>query len=241
VGGPSARLRDFSVTPDHTRLSEALGRVGGLEPPLARRVVASFLPRELQPGQRLFPPGSVCSGVGFVCRGLLASHSLMGAAPVVADLFCEGDFATDYVSFLTGQPSTVDVEALEPCRILWLPHASLQELYEQFPPVERLGRLLAEAQFMGVVRRTSALLTQSPAERYRDLVATRPEVANRVPQYLLARWLGVAPESLSRIRGRLARLHRISTTAEAREPSKSKAPSAKLGGPRRPRAPREKP
>jgi CRP-like cAMP-binding protein len=230
-----------ALAADREGLAAALRHFVPIDSEAGRSIVSAFVARKLSTGARLYPIGSVCTGVAFVSAGLLVSRSLSGGGDAISDVFSEGEFATDYVSFLTGQPSTVDIVALEPCQLLWLRHPDLQRLYAEVPLAERLGRLLAEAQFMAVVDRTSALLTQSPAERYRTLVARRPDLTNRVPQYLLARWLGVTPESLSRIRARVGRAQRMPTAMTARVPSKSKAPSPKGGGPKLPRAPREKP
>ena len=64
---------------------------------------------------------------------------------------------------------------------------------------------MVEAALVGSQRRSTSLLTLAPDERYRTFVNARPEVARRVPQYLIASYLGITPESLSRIRGRLVK------------------------------------
>jgi CRP/FNR family transcriptional regulator, anaerobic regulatory protein len=133
----------------------------------------------------------------------------------------------------------VDLVALEPCRVSWLPAVALRALYDSDPEVERLGRRIAERQFVALARRTGELLGEVPLERYRRLVRDRPDLVQRTPQHLIARWLGVTPESLSRIRRRLVAQRRVTRTGAS--PGKSKAPSSKAGGPKVPRAPREKP
>ena len=70
--------------------------------------------------------------------------------------------------------------------------------------IERFGRLMLEEALIGSQRRASRLLTLQPEDRYRRFVETRPEVVRRVPQYLIASYLGLTPESLSRIRRRIA-------------------------------------
>ena len=222
-------------------LMRVLAQVASLEPRSLREIVESFVPRTLLAEERLLRSGDVCGQLAFVCRGVLISQTLTSEREASCDLFAEGDFATDYVSFLTQAPSTVEIVALEPGAVLTISKSALERLYDTVPGVERLGRKIAEAQFVGSVHRAGSLLTDSPAARYRALRTRRPDMLQRVPQYLIARWLGVTPESLSRIRKRLSAPQRtVMSTAEA-TPSKSKAPALKSGGPSAPRASREKP
>lgn len=119
--------------------------------------------------------------------------------------FDEGGTVTDAASFLTGAPATQTIEAVEESTLLTIPRLALLRAYDEDHAIERFGRKLVEAGFVGSQRRAANLLNLSPDDRYRHYVETRPEIVRRVPQYLLASFLGVTPESLSRIRGRLAR------------------------------------
>jgi CRP-like cAMP-binding protein len=242
----------LGLVDDRTTLTQVLAQVAPLEPRVLRQVQGSFVARALSTDERLLRAGDVCGELAFVCRGVLISQSVTSERAASCDLFAERDFATDYVSFLTQSPSTVEIVALEPCSVLTISRSALERLYETLPGVERIGRKLAEAQFVGLVHRAGSLLADAPSARYRSLRARRPDLLQRVPQYLIARWLGVTPESLSRIRKRLAAPQRregregvapqrtvMSTVAVT--PSKSKAPAAKSGGPSAPRASREKP
>lgn len=214
-----------------------------------RRLEAAFSRRELAAGERLVSSGTVCSGVALIERGVFVSQSVVSHREASCDVFAEGDFATDYVSVLTGQPATVDIVALEPAVVRWLPSRRLDELYRSSVELERVGRRLAELQFIQAVHRAGSLLAEPPEVRYARLREERPGLLDRVPLYLVAQWLGVTPESLSRIRRRLVQRRREgprtvtqrSVTETVASASKSKAASAKAGGPKRPRASREKP
>jgi CRP-like cAMP-binding protein len=80
----------------------------------------------------------------------------------------------------------------------------MNALFRQSQEFERLGRILAEQAFIFVSQRFASMLLESPETRYQRLVQERPKVMQRVPQYMIASYLGITPEALSRIRKRLA-------------------------------------
>jgi CRP-like cAMP-binding protein len=148
------------------RLAQVLTHVAPLPQATLREVLRGFRPRALRAGERLLTSGEVCTQLAFVCEGVLMSQSNVSKGEVSCDLFAEGDFATDYVSFLTGSPSTVEIVALEPCELLAISGDALRHLYETVPGVERLGRKIAEGRFVAAVERAGSLLTESASERY---------------------------------------------------------------------------
>ncbi len=119
--------------------------------------------------------------------------------------FDETRLFTDAASFLTQTPATQAIQALEDGIILRLPRAAVYAAYAKDHAFERFGRLMVEDALIGSQRRSTNLLRLGPDELYRTFMTTRPEVARRLPQYLIASYLGITPEALSRIRGRLAK------------------------------------
>ena len=99
-----------------------------------------------------------------------------------------------------GLPTTYGVQALEPTRYWAAPYPSLLALYQAQPVYERFGRELAERLLVHKERRARSLLQEDAATRYRQFVEGEPGLGQRVPLYHVASYLGITPESLSRIR-----------------------------------------
>lgn len=163
--------------------------------------------QNLGKGDHLLRMGDVTGHIYFVVHGLLRYYHLDPASGEerTGQFFDETRVFTEAASFMAQVPATQSIQALEPAQVLRVPRDALYAAYAADHAVERFGRLMVEEALVGSQRRATNLLTLSPDERYRTFVAVRPEVARRVPQYLIASYLGITPEALSRIRGRLAR------------------------------------
>ena len=120
--------------------------------------------------------------------------------------FFENHLMGDYAGCLTGRPSQLSIQALTESELTVLDYAVLHPLYGERPVYERFGRLLAEYHLLGTDARLTEQLLLSPEERYRALLdSSKTKILERIPQHLVASYLGITPVSLSRIRGRVAR------------------------------------
>jgi CRP-like cAMP-binding protein len=120
--------------------------------------------------------------------------------------FCfENSLVAAYMSCITGQPSTLSIQALEDCQLLIFEYQTLTALYQQFPVYETFGRKLAEYLFMGLDVRLAEQLMLSPEERYLKFLGSpaKRKIIERIPQQYIASYLGITPVSLSRIRRRI--------------------------------------
>lgn len=163
--------------------------------------------RVLKKGDHILRAGTVADEVFFVHKGLLRYYfndPNDDGQERTGQFFDEGIVVTDAESFLAQIPAEQNFEALEASSIVVLPRNVLVAAYDEDHAVERFGRLMLQEALIGSQRRASRLLTLQPEDRYRRFIETRPEVARRVPQYLVASYLGLTPESLSRIRRRIA-------------------------------------
>lgn len=165
--------------------------------------------KEIPKGKYLLEAGDICRHVAFINKGHFRIFSIVGDEDITYNFAFDGNFITDYSSFVTQQPSTETHQALDDAEILMLEYHTMQEGYKVRPIFERFGRLIAEFIIVGIVQRNRSLLFLTPEERYLDLMKARPKVIANIPQQYIAAYLGIQPESLSRIRKRLADSKRL--------------------------------
>ena len=106
---------------------------------------------------------------------------------------------------ITQTPSTLTVEALVPSTLITLSRTVSQQLFDRHHGWERVGRRIAELQFIERELREHELLCLTPLQRYEKFRRERPQLLNIIPQYLIASYLGITPVSLSRIRARVVK------------------------------------
>ena len=159
-------------------------------------------PRSLRRGEHLLRPGDPVDAAWFVREGILRYYYLSDGAEHTGQFFDAGHVVTDVAAAATGGPAIQAIDAVTAASILILPLHALREAMASDHAMERWQRRLLEQAMAGSQRRSAALLQRTAQERYEGFVLTRPEVARLVPQYVIASYLGITPEALSRIRRR---------------------------------------
>lgn len=159
--------------------------------------------KKLARGAHLYTEGQTCRAVAFIAQGSLRYYYLTDGSEQTGQFFFENGWYTDYLSFLSGKPSEQYIQAMEATELYLMSKTDLYALYDEFPRLERFGRIMAENAYLGSRINHHKMLTMSPEERYLKLVQERPLVMERVPLKYVASYLGIQPESLSRIRKRL--------------------------------------
>jgi CRP-like cAMP-binding protein len=161
-----------------------------------------FVPETLSKGSYFLRPGEVSRKVGFVLQGVFHNFQSRDGQDLTYYFGREQEFIGDYASFLPARPATHGIQALEEARLLSISYDNLQRFYREVRAGERFGRLMAEALFVDVLRQLTSFYEETPEQRYARFVSTYPDLQQRVPQYYIASYVGVKPQSLSRIRGR---------------------------------------
>lgn len=164
-----------------------------------------FIPKKLRKRQYLLQEGDVCKYTAFVEKGLLRTYSVDEKGNEhILQFSSEGWWASDLYSFLTGEPSLFNLEALEECELLLITKPSWDLLLQNIPAFERYFRILIQNNLIATQRRLMGSMSDSAEERYMKLLKSFPDNIQRVPQHMIASYLGITRETLSRIRSQMA-------------------------------------
>ena len=166
-----------------------------------------FSPKKLRKKQYLLQEGDVCKYMAFVEKGLLRSYNVddKGYEHMIQFAW-KGWWISDTYSFLSGEPAAYNIDAIEDAELLLISLSHFEEMMLKVPKMERYFRILFQNNIISKERRLLSSITYSAEEKYLKLSETNPELIQRIPQNLIASYLGITPETLSRIRKNL--LHR---------------------------------
>lgn len=160
-------------------------------------------PRSIEKNKVLFPAEKTCDYAAFVKKGLLTATYNKEGEEIFLHFYPENSFAIDYPSFLQGVPAEFTIKALENSELLLLHNKDLQILYNsENPKWNKFGRLIAEMTAINFISRQKITLLKTPEERFEYFLKSNPNLTKRISQYQLANYLGIRPESLSRIKKR---------------------------------------
>lgn len=151
----------------------------------------------------LLQEGQTCSKISFINSGCTRLFYNVEGVENTIQFFFANSWHTDYASFLTGQPTIENMQALEACEVVQVRKTDLYKLYDIYPVFDRVGRVMAENAFLSLSKLNKMLTNEEPEQRYLNLLEQRPELVERIPQHYIASYLGIKPESLSRIRKRI--------------------------------------
>jgi CRP-like cAMP-binding protein len=149
----------------------------------------------------LLQEGEICDFEAFILKGCIRSYYLDTQGTETILLFAVEDWwVSDLTSFAERSPSNLFIETLEDCDLLSIDYYSKALLFEKIPAFERMFRLLVQRSLSVLQQRFYATVSQTAEERYLQFLDKYPQVAQRVPQHQIARYIGVSPEFLSKIR-----------------------------------------
>ncbi|MEL6536351.1 MAG: Crp/Fnr family transcriptional regulator [Bacteroidota bacterium] len=178
-----------------------LEAVAGPIPDESWEAISGIIQHESAPaGRLLLETGQVCECIWCLESGAGRYFEWQDGEECTTHFFIGPIFFTNYHSLLSGQPSEFNILLEEDSHLQILPYPQLKALYDQYHPLERVGRLYAEHMFMGELDRRRQLLHWDATRHYEHLEEAYPEVLQRFAQKDIASYLGITPVSLSRLR-----------------------------------------
>ena len=151
-------------------------------------------------------PDKICDKVGFIVTGSMRYYYVKDGQDITNYFSFENELVSSYKSYLTNQRGFTYIQALEDTLLINFTRNAMEQMLT-IPALaykmERFGRLVAEHYLCCYEDRVASFVTQTPEERYLQLLSTGKEVLQRMPQHYIANFLGITPVSLSRIRRRV--------------------------------------
>lgn len=161
--------------------------------------------KKIRKKQYLLQEGDVCKTIAFVEKGLLRSYSVDdNGTEHIMQFAPEGWFISDLFSFLTTDIATYNIEAVEDSELVLISKSANDELMNKCTKYERFSRILITGAYVALQKRINSLMSFTLEERYETFMKQYPDIARRVPQHMVASYIGLTPETLSRVRRRIA-------------------------------------
>ena len=167
--------------------------------------------KEFKAKTAIIKEGAVAKKLYFIESGLLRTYYLLDGKEISTYFACGDQFMSVFSSFIGQSPSFETLEALEDTRVYQLSYDDLSRLYQEHSVFEKLGRVLAEKTYLCTINRTLTLQTKTAKEKYLDFIENYDKkIIQRVPQHQIASFLGITPESLSRVRREISTSYQMS-------------------------------
>jgi CRP-like cAMP-binding protein len=182
-------------------LKALLEKVGGEPSPDFDAFASLFRPRRLRKGECFVRPGECTSSLAFVHSGIARMFYTREDGKEFNKGFVSApDLMSALEAVLTGAPSALTIQALSSMDLLVADYAKVAEFYERDLFWSRVGRRFMEDTYVRKVRREASFLLQTAGERYEDFRREHRDLAESVPDYHIAAYLGITPEALSRLK-----------------------------------------
>ena len=189
----------------YTEILRLLRQITPLEKSEETLITESFRTLTLSKGDYFLKAGEISKHIGYLNKGLVRYFVFKDDEESTFEFTKEGEFIADYQSFNKKCISVQNIQAIEDCELLVLDYPALQTIFNTTKNGNLIGRLIIEHRFDIMVTQLLAIYMQTPSSRYQKFMEDYALLAQRIPQYLIASYVGVKPQSLSRIRRRFAR------------------------------------
>lgn len=167
----------------------------------AEMIKAVCVIRKLRKRQYLVQEGDVWRYNAFVCKGFLRSYHVDDKGQEHIMNFAPENYWTgDRESLQNGTPTRYNIDAVEDTHVLLINKENFEEICRKVPAFNDMVNTILERSFIASQRRIHAAISYSAEEKYQHFLTTYPNIINRIPQHMIASYLGLSPETLSRVR-----------------------------------------
>ncbi len=164
-------------------------------------LMTHFKPKKLRKRQYFLQEGDVCKYIGFIVKGSARTFTVDEKGHEhILKLSVENWWLTDFESFYLLTPSRFNIEALEQLEILQSTNAEIEEFLKHIPAFSAMSNVISQNNTIAAQRRMQAAMSFTAEERYGELIRNYPHFLQRFPQNMIASYLGLSPETLSRIK-----------------------------------------
>lgn len=185
------------------QLIHFIKKIVPLSPSEEELIAILFKEKKYRKGDFFLAEGEVCKHVGFLAKGLMRYYINDDGKEKTYGFSQENNFVSNYESFVPRMPLAQIIQALEDCELFVISYSGLQEFYKEIDGGERFGRLVIEQVFIQTLQERNSFYIDSPEFRYEKFIREHPDLKQRLSQYHIASYVGVKPQSLSRIRKRI--------------------------------------
>jgi len=161
-----------------------------------------FNERKIESKTALLNAGETANYIHFIKKGCLREWFNKDGKDITFQFFMEGQPVASIDSFMNGEPSLFSIESIEPSIIVSVRKDDFDKLFAVYPELKDKFQIFIFQRFRNYSQLFLSRITDSPKERYEDLLKNHPEIIRRIPQYYIASFLGITPVSLSRIRNK---------------------------------------
>ncbi|NND51372.1 MAG: Crp/Fnr family transcriptional regulator [Flavobacteriaceae bacterium] len=189
----------------YSKLIDLINQITPLGAVEIELIKSSFEPLSLHKGDYFLKAGNINENVGYLHSGLVRYFVFKEDEESTFEFTKEGEFIADYQSFNSKTKSIQNIQAIEDCELLIINYDNVQKFFHSTKNGNLIGRVIIEHRFDVMVNQLLAIYMQNHEERYRSFIKRYVDLAQRIPQYLIASYVGVKPESLSRIRRRFTK------------------------------------
>jgi CRP-like cAMP-binding protein len=162
---------------------------------------ALFVVKKLRKRQYLLQEADVSKYQAFVVKGLLRSYTIdEKGSEHILQFASEGWWMADLSSYLTNEPSSLNIDALEDVELMLLTRSDWEQAMNKIPALEHYFRIIIQNHLVATQKRLLQSLAETAEEKYNRFLKTYPECVQRVTQHMVAAYVGVSRETLSRIR-----------------------------------------